>query len=85
MQEIHYTVQDKTGKIAWAAAEEFEELRGQRFDLNQMEATQIEKLDDFSLTAKLLLSAIAGAIIQHLNDREFEIAEIFETGFFIVE
>ncbi len=53
MQEITYKIGDElSGSIFWSAAEQFVELRQHNFALNQMEATQIETLKDFSLTAK---------------------------------
>ena len=85
MQTIHYTLKDETNSISWAVAEQFDELRGQKFYLNQMEATQIEELKGLSLTAKLLLSAVAGAVIQHLIDEGFVVEEIFSSGFFVVD
>ena len=85
MQTIHYTLKNKTDSISWATYEQFNELRGQKFNLNQMEATQIEELTNLSLTAKLLLSAVAGAVIQHLIDKNFSVEDIFSFGFFVVD
>ncbi len=50
-----------------------------------MEATQIEKLENLSVTAKILLSAVAGAIIQHLIDNGIETELIFNSGSFLVK
>lgn len=84
MTTIHYQVGGTTGEITWAASEYFGELSGQAYSLGQMEATQIAPLDNLSLTAKLLLSAVAGAIIQHLLDQGIPATEIFSTGAFTI-
>lgn len=85
MTKIEYSVNDKMGAIYWAASEYFGELEGRRFDLGKMEATEIAKLEDLSLTAKLLLSAVAGAIIQHLLDEGLAAREIFNSGRFWID
>ena len=84
MTTIHYQVGTHTGEITWAASEYFGELAGKTYSLGQMEATQIAPLDGLSLTAKLLLSAVAGAIIQHLLDQGVPAPEIFQTGTFTI-
>lgn len=53
--------------------------------LNKMAAYQIEKLNNLSETAKILLSAVAGAVIQYLIDNNYKINNIFKTGYFIVK
>ena len=53
--------------------------------LNEMAADKIVKIDDMSETAKLLLSAVAGAVIQYLIDIKINIDSIFENGYFIVK
>ena len=70
--EITYEVGKYKGQIIWAASEYFGELVGRNFGLGEMEATQIERLSGLSPTAKLLLSAVAGAIIQRLLDSGVE-------------
>lgn len=85
MQTIHYTLKNKTDSITWAISEQFNELRGQRFNLNQMEATQIEELTSISPIAKILLSAVAGAVIQRLIDDGCVVDDIFSFGSFIVD
>lgn len=85
MTTISYQVNQTTGEITWAASEYFGELAGKSYSLGQMEATEIAKLDDLSLTAKLLLSAVAGAIIQHLLDQGVPAPEIFQNGTFTVK
>lgn len=84
MTEISYTTVENSGTIMWAASEDFREIAGKKFNLGEMEAIQIEKLEDLSVTAKILLSAVAGAIIQHLIDHGVETELIF-AGSFIVK
>ena len=50
-----------------------------------MAADQIETINNLSTTAKLLLSAVAGAVIQHLIDNNCPIDSIFTKGYFIVK
>ncbi len=85
MKKITYTVGDLNGCIYWAAAEQFEELENKCFSLDEMEAVQIERLSNLSPTAKILLSAVAGAIIQHLIDTGVKTELIFSKGTFLVE
>lgn len=85
MTEITYTTDKGCGTIQWDSAEQFKELAGERFNLGEMEATQIEKLEVYSATAKILLSAVAGAIIQHLIDSGIEAETIFKSGSFVIE
>lgn len=85
MKEIIYTVNNESGSIFWAASENFKELEGISFNLQAMEAVRIEKLDNISTTAKILLSAVAGAIIQHLIDKGMDAKEIFSSGSFTVK
>ena len=84
MTTIHYQVGTHTGEITWAASEYFGELAGKAYPLGQMEATQIATITDLSPTAKLLLSAVAGAIIQRLLDQGVPATEIFTNGTFII-
>lgn len=85
MQKITYKVNKASGEIVWAASEYFGELVGRTYSLGKMEATDIAKLDDLSLTAKLLLSAVTGAIIQRLLDQEVSAEEIFSVGEFTIK
>ena len=85
MTKITYTVGSETGNIFWGIAEEFSELRGKTFLLNEMAAAQLAELEDISLTAKILLSAVAGAVIQHFMDKNINTELIFSSGSFIVE
>lgn len=84
VQIIEITVQDKNYKIEWALSEHFEELKGKTFMLNEVAAEQIEKINDLSVTAKILLSAVAGAVIQHLIDEGLQFDIIFNSGKFFI-
>jgi hypothetical protein len=85
MQIIEIKVGDKDYQIEWALSEYFDELKGMKFNLNEVEAYQIVKIDNLSETAKILLSAVAGAVIQHLIDENLPIDSIFNKGYFIVK
>lgn len=85
MTEITFTTDKGSGTIHWVASEQFKELEGKKFNLSEMEAAQIEKLQTLSNTAKILLSAVAGAVIQHLIDIGVESEIIFKSGSFIIE
>ena len=85
VQIIEIVVDNKNYQIEWALSEHFGELKGKKFMLNKMAAEQIEKINDLSNTAKILLSAVEGAVIQHLIDNNCNIANIFENGYFIVK
>lgn len=84
-QIIEIIVENKNYKIEWSLSEYFGELKGKKFMLNKMAAEQIEIINNLSETAKILLSAVAGAVIQHLIDNNCQIDNIFETGYFIVK
>lgn len=84
-QVIEIIVDKNNYQIEWALSEHFGELKGKKYKLNQMAADQIETIDDLSITAKILLSAVAGAVIQHLIDNNCPINNIFEDGYFIVK
>jgi len=71
-----------TGEIVWAASEYFGELAGQTYNLGEMEAVKIDQMPALSPVAKLLLSAVAGAIIQHLLDQNIPADRIFSSGTF---
>lgn len=82
--EIFYQVGERKGKIVWAASEYFGELEGKTYNLGEMEAVMIAKMTELSLTAQLLLSAVAGAVIQHLIDQGVVVEEIFNYGTFTI-
>ena len=84
MQIIEIVVEDKNYKIEWALSEYFDELKGMKCMLNEVAADQIVKIDNLSDTAKILLSAVAGAVIQYLIDNNCPIDSIFNNGYFIV-
>lgn len=71
-----------SGEIVWAASEYFGELSGRTYSLGEMEAVKIDQLPNLSPVAKLLLSAVAGAIIQHLLDQGVPADQIFSAGTF---
>lgn len=85
MQVIEIIVEDKKYQIEWALSEYFGELKGKKFMLNKMASDQIIMINNLSDTAKILLSAVAGAVIQYLIDNNCKIDNIFENGYFIVK
>ena len=84
-QIIKINVNDTEYQIEWAISEYFDELKGKEFKLNEMAADQIISINDLSETAKILLSAVAGAVIQYLIDNNVDINSIFEKGYFIAK
>ena len=84
MTKITYIIDGKQENIYWAASEDFTELKGKTFNLSEMTAQQIYLMSDFSSVTKLLLSAIAGAVIQHAMDQGIEAGIVF-AGVFMVE
>lgn len=85
LQIIEIIVENKKYQIEWALSEYFDELKGMKFMLNQMAADQIIMINNLSMTAKILLSAVAGAVIQHLIDNNCKVDNIFENGYFIIK
>ncbi len=85
MQIIEIVVDEKNYQIEWALSEFFGELKGMKFMLNEVAADQIVKINNLSETAKILLSAVAGAVIQHLIDKDCSIDNIFKKGYFIIK
>ena len=85
VQIIEIFVENKRYQIEWALSEHFDELKGKKFMLNKMAADQIEKINDLSETAKILLSAVAGAAIKHLIDNNCKVDSIFEKGYLIIK
>ena len=53
--------------------------------LNSVAADQIVMINNLSETAKILLSAVAGAVIQYLIDNNCSMDSIFESGYFIIQ
>lgn len=70
------------GSIKWEANEDFSELIGMTIELGATKAVDIEKMDGISIRSKILLSAVAGALIQFLLDHHLSTVSIFETGVF---
>ena len=85
LQVIEINVDNKKYKIEWALSEFFGELKGKKFMLNCVAADQIVRIDDLSETAKILLSAVAGAVIHFLMDNNCSIDSIFDNGYFIIK
>lgn len=85
MQIIEIVVGNKNYQIEWALSEFFGELKGMKFMLNEVAADQIIMINNLSEVAKILLSAVAGAVIQHLIDNNCPIDSIFKNGYFIVK
>ena len=84
-QVIDINLENNKYQIEWAISEHFDELKGKEFKLNQMAADQIETISDLSIAAKILLSAIAGAVIQYLIDNNCLVDKIFNYGYFIIK
>ena len=84
-QIIEIIVDNKKYQIEWALSEYFGELKGMKFMLNKMAADQIVTLNNLSEVAKILLSAVAGAVVQHLIDNNCNIDSIFENGYFVIK
>ena len=85
LQIIDINVDNKKYQIEWNLSEYFDELKGMKFMLNKMSADQIVMINNISETAKILLSAVAGAVIQHLLDNNCQVNSIFENGYFIIK
>ncbi len=85
LQIIEIIVDNKKYQIEWNLSEYFDELKGMKFMLNKMAANQIVMINNLSETAKILLSAVAGAVIQHLIDNNCQIDSIFENSYFIIK
>lgn len=85
MQIIEIDVEGKKYKIEWALSEYFDELKGMSFKLNEVAADQIVMINYLSETAKILLSAVAGAVIQYLIDNNCNIDSIFKNGYFVIQ
>lgn len=83
-QIIDIIVENEKYQIEWNLSEYFGELKGKKFLINKMAAEQIEMIENLSNTAKILLSAVAGAVIQYLIDNNCQTDKIFEKGYFII-
>lgn len=85
MQIIEIIVGDNKYQIEWALSEYFGELKGKKYMLNNVAADQIAGSNDLSEIAKILLSAVAGAAIQHLIDKGCPVDNIFKNGYMIIK
>ena len=85
MQIIEIILGNKSYQIEWALSEYFDELKGMKFRLNRVAADQIIMINNLSVTAKILLSAVAGAVIQYLIDNNENIDNIFSNGYFVIK
>ena len=85
LQIIEIIVDNKKYQIEWNLSEYYDELKEMKFMINKMAANQIVMINNLSETAKILLSAVAGAVIQHLIDNNCQIDSIFENGYFIIK
>lgn len=84
--KIRYEVLHIThGVIKWRATEDFGELFDKTYSLKNMSASDITEIQNLSIKSKILLSAIAGALIQHLLDRDIDAEDIFSKGTFCIE
>ena len=82
-QIIEINVDNKNYEIEWAISEHFNELKGMKFNLNEVAADNIVTINNLSEVAKILLSAVAGAVIQHLIDNKCPIDKIFSRYFIV--
>ena len=85
MQVIEIFVDNEKYKIEWALSEHFGELKGKKYMLNELAADQIVTINGLSETAKILLSAVAGAAIQYLMDNKCQIDSIFKNGYLVIK
>lgn len=85
MQIIKINVENEEYQIEWALSEYFDEIKGMKYMLNEVAAEQISQITNLSDTAKILLSAVAGAVIQYLIDSGCPIDSIFNNGYFVIE
>lgn len=81
--KIHYEIpDDKSGFITWVNDEEFGELLETTFHIGKMKAVDIADMNSISIEGKLLLSAVAGALIQHLIESNADLPKAFAGGTF---
>lgn len=85
VQIIKINVDGMEYQIEWALSEYFDELKGMKCMLNEVAADQIVLINNLSEVAKILLSAVAGAVIQYLIDNDVSIDKIFNSGYFVVQ
>lgn len=83
-QIIEIYVNDSVYEIEWALSEYFDEIRGSKYKCSSVSAVDINSINNLSNVAKILLSAVSGAVIQYLIDINIDIDCIFENGYFII-
>lgn len=71
--------------INWAIDEDFSELTKIRIAFNKTSAADIMKMDNISDYAKILLSAVAGAVIQHVIDCHTDMMREFDSMYMSFE
>lgn len=74
------------GQLVWAADEDFTELLNlnTEFHIGEMRAVDIVQMKRLSTQSQILLSAVAGALIQHLINNKVDLQEAFNAGFFYI-
>lgn len=83
--KIKFNVGDQySGHIYWKIDEDFSEISNHGYNLNETTAWCIENMN-LSLRSKILLSAVAGAVIQHLIDLHIDSNLIFSIGQMYIE
>lgn len=71
--------------IKWEMNEDFSELINLgKVSFSKTTAIEIMKIDNISVTSKILLSAVAGAVIQHIIDCFPSMLKEFERMYFII-
>lgn len=86
MARINYRIPNiPDGSIPWLANECFIELVGKEFHIGKVKAVDIVEMKDLSIESMILLSAVAGALIQHLYDKHANMSNVFEYGKFSIE
>lgn len=85
MIKIEFTIPDilDKGDITWEADEDFRELIGITCSIGKTNAADIENIPGLSMRSKILLSAIAGAVIQRLLDEDYIPSDIMSGTFHI--
>lgn len=71
--------------INWAIDEDFSELTKIRIPFNKTSAADIMKMDNISDYSKILLSAVAGAVIQHVIDCHPDMMYNFDDMYMLFE
>lgn len=73
--KIKIYVNEDAYQIEWAVQENFSEIMNEKFYIFDMKAeTIMEKYHDISEYSRILLSAVAGAVIQYLIDNNVSLS-----------